>query len=64
MSIFVCRFLVGRYCVRWVLCVLAFCGFGSSFAHALDGEQPEAVHQLDPMVVTATKTPVPLSQLT
>ncbi|MDH5576110.1 MAG: TonB-dependent receptor, partial [Nitrospirota bacterium] len=29
-----------------------------------DGEQPEAVHQLDPMVVTATKTPVPLSQLT
>ena len=64
MSIFVCWFLVSRYRVSWVLCVLAFYGFGSSFAHALDGEQPEAVHQLDPMVVTATKTPVPLSQLT
>jgi len=60
----VCRRLFGRSRVSWVLCLLALNGFWPSLAHAQDGEQAEPVPQLETMVVTATKTPVPLSQIT
>lgn len=64
MSTSVCRRLFGRSRVSWVLCLLALNGFWPSLAHAQDGEQAEPVPQLETMVVTATKTPVPLSQIT
>lgn len=64
MSTIICRFL--RVGVRspWVFWVLAWNAFFSGLAHSQEREDSGVVHQLDPVVVVATKTPVPMSQLT
>jgi vitamin B12 transporter len=64
MSTSVCRPQCYFVYFSLVLCVLALNSFRPSLALALDRDPGDAVHQLDPVVVTATKTPVPLSQLT
>lgn len=64
MSTYVCRRPYGRCRFSWIFCVLALNGFWLSLAHAVEDDQVEGVHQLEPVVVTATKTPVPLSHLT
>ena len=48
----------------WVLVSLALHGGFPYWVFALDDENSEPVHTLDPMVVTATKTPVPISHVT
>ena len=48
----------------WILVSLAL---HAGFPHgvlAADGPNSEPVHTLDPVVVSATKTPVPISQVT
>lgn len=57
-----CR--VSRHVCSWVLVFLALHGSFPHWVFALDDENSEPVHILDPMVVTATKTPVPASQVT
>ncbi|MCA9421459.1 MAG: TonB-dependent receptor, partial [Nitrospira sp.] len=64
MSTSIYRSLFGRSCLTWVLCVLAWYGIWPDLSLAQDGEQMEPVSQLEPVVVTATKTPVPFSKLT
>ena len=64
MSTSVCRPQCYFVYFSLVLCVLALNSFRPSLALALDRDPGDTVHQLDPVVVTATKTPVPLSQLT
>ena len=48
----------------WFFVFLAFHAGMPSWVFALDDQHEEPVHTLDPMVVTATKTPVPISQVT
>lgn len=52
-----------RVC-SWVLVSLALHAGFPHWVLALDDPNSEPVHTLDPMVVTATKTPVPASHLT
>ena len=46
------------------VCCLALLGFFPNPALSLDSQDREPVQELEPVVVTATKTPVPLSQVT
>ncbi len=57
-----CRFSL-QVC-SWVLVSLALYAGFPTWVLALDKEPGEPIHTLDPMVVTATKTPVPISQVT
>ena len=43
------------------VCCLALLGFFPNPALSLDSQDREPVQELEPVVVTATKTPVPLS---
>lgn len=54
----------GGCAVSWIVFILVFMALEPSRASAVDGEQDEAVLQLTPLVVTATKTPVPWHQVT
>lgn len=64
MSTIICRPL--RVGVRslWVCFVLTWEVFLSGLAHSQERQDAGVVPQLDPVVVVATKTPVPMSQLT
>ena len=48
----------------WIFLCLFISAVSPQTVVALDEPSPESVHTLDPMVVTATKTPVPASHLT
>ena len=50
-------------CSWFILCLFISTVFPQTVA-ALDEPDPESVYTLDPIVVSATKTPVPMSQLT
>ncbi|MGD9849733.1 MAG: TonB-dependent receptor plug domain-containing protein [Nitrospirales bacterium] len=53
-----------RHCVRWSIWCLAVLLFLPDSAFSLDSQNSEPVQELEPVVVTATKTPVPFSKLT
>jgi vitamin B12 transporter len=64
MSTTVCRPLCAGVRFFWVCCVLTLSVCLPDLAHSLEGQDSEGVHRMDSMVVTATKTPLPMSQLT
>ncbi|MCA9420494.1 MAG: TonB-dependent receptor [Nitrospira sp.] len=64
MSTTVCRPLCRGSRSPWVFFVFALHVFFSGLAHSQENQDSEGVHKLDPVVVVATKTPVPMSQLT